>query len=70
MFRQRLRRTVKIVDRLLAEDDLDMDGLIRQELQPIQYNVYKSPLNNFEYFGRWTASICTAYKPPFLVNNK
>ncbi len=36
LFRQRLRRTVKIVDRLLAEDDLDMDGLIRQELQPIQ----------------------------------
>ncbi len=31
MFRQRLRRTVKIVDRLLAEDDLDMDGHIRQE---------------------------------------
>jgi hypothetical protein len=52
MFRQRLRRTVKIVDRLLAEDDLDMDGLIRQELQPIQYYVYKSFLNNFEYFGR------------------
>ncbi len=50
MFRQRLRRTVKIVDRLLAEDDLDMDGLIRQELKPIQYNVYKSLLNNYVFW--------------------
>ncbi len=44
MFRQRLRRTVKIVDRLLEEDDLDMDGLIRQEPQPIQYNSVKCDL--------------------------